>query len=110
MSSKDLELFATSVIDGVNPSTPMTFEIAWEVVNKGEFLLCVCMVCFVAHGVVCGSGSRQAQKLTILIAYTLLSPLFPSVGGIYTVIKTKVPQSVAALGENYWLVHAHSAR
>lgn len=60
-----------------NVKEPLLFECAWEVANKGSW------------------GLRRPCLLFIDL---------PVVGGIYTVIKTKVPVTVSEYGDRYCLI------
>lgn len=71
----------------VKTANPSVFEVAWEVVNRGLLAGGVGW-CF-ASGL---SMSKQLLTLRLIL----------SVGGIYTVIKTKAYETVKELGNDYW--------
>lgn len=79
---------------------PLLFECAWEVANKGERgvwrMLVAHMACV---------PSTQSQPLTL----SLPTPR-PTVGGIYTVIKTKAPVTHQEYGDRYTLIGPLSYR
>ena len=55
---------------------------------------------YVADLTVCACGAMAATHLDVYCHF--LSTYFLVVGGIYTVIKSKAPDTVATLGQTYW--------
>lgn len=90
----------------------MTFEVAWEVVNKGaaaslppRHALCPLIV---VEWSGCGIFGLSPLILVKLNAHPPPGHPALSVGGIYTVIKTKTAQTVEECGENYCLIGPYS--
>ncbi|VDO87193.1 unnamed protein product [Schistosoma margrebowiei] len=84
-------LISDDLIQSINPEVyqrKYVFEVAWEVVNKGQSFVSITFLHFISNFI----------KMTSLnITFFLL------VGGIYTVIRTKAASAVEELGDRYIL-------
>lgn len=80
-----------------------TFEIAWEVANKGRIALIVMPSLYITCFSFIAISHFTCSRTISLISF-LFTNISSAVGGIYTVIRSKTSSSVDELGDHYVLI------